>query len=215
MIGKLIPYAIMAAVAALALWRDAPYATIPFLCAMLAWYTTRMLLTDASPKEVVQERDAKRERSLAAAVGIGIVVIPLITLATPILDFAAYKVFPGQLFIGGVVALVGVYVFWRSHADLGSMWSAHLELREGHTLVTKGIYSRIRHPMYTAIFLITIAQAFLLTNLIAGPAGLFAFALLYITRIDPEEQMMADQFGKEWDAYAARAPRLMPRFAFS
>ncbi len=211
MIGRLIPYAILAAVTGLALWRDAPYATLPLIAFMTAWYTIRIRLTDNAPPNVKEERDAKRERLLAAVVGICMIFVPLIALATPLFDFAAYSAFPGQFFLAGVSALAGLYVFWRSHADLGSFWSAHLELREGHALVTRGIYSRMRHPMYTAIFLITIAHALLLTNWLAGPAGFAVFTLLYAIRVGPEERMMADQFGAEWEAYASRTPRLLPR----
>ncbi|MEJ6394906.1 protein-S-isoprenylcysteine O-methyltransferase [Gymnodinialimonas sp. 2305UL16-5] len=211
MVGKLIPYLIIAVATALALWRGAPYATIPFIAAMLAWYTARMALTDTTPATIKEERDATRERPLAAIVGIGMIFIPLLALATPVLDFAAYGAFPGQLIAGALSALAGLYLFWRSHTDLGSMWSAHLEVRENHALVTRGIYNRMRHPMYAAIFLITIAQALLLTNWLAGPAGLLAFTLLYVTRVGPEEQMMADEFGTDWEVYAARTPRLLPR----
>jgi protein-S-isoprenylcysteine O-methyltransferase Ste14 len=48
-----------------------------------------------------------------------------------------------------------------------------LEVREQHALVTTGVYSRVRHPMYSAWAL---AQALLLPNWIAGPAGLIGFA---------------------------------------
>lgn len=213
MIGKLIPYLIMLVVTGLALWRGAPYATLLFIAIMATWYSVRMVLTEGTPLEVKEERDAKRERPLAGIVGVGMVFIPLLTLATPLLDFAAYAALAGQLFVGTLVALVGVYLFWRSHADLGAMWSAHLEVRKEHQLITHGIYSRIRHPMYSAIFLITLAQALILSNWIAGPLGLVAFTALYLVRIGPEERMMAEQFGAEWEAYAARTPRLVPRGA--
>ncbi|WP_052249752.1 protein-S-isoprenylcysteine O-methyltransferase [Tateyamaria sp. ANG-S1] len=211
MIGKFIPYAILAVVMALALWRGAPYASLPFLAFMTSWYTIRIWLTDSTPLDVSEERDATRERPLAAAVGVGMIILPLFALATPMLDFAAYSATSAQFVLGGVCALAGLFVFFRSHADLGSFWSAHLELREGHALVTTGIYSRMRHPMYTAIFLITIAQALLLANWVAGPAGLVIFALLYVVRVGPEERMMAERFGAEWEGYASRTPRLLPR----
>ena len=211
MIGKFIPYTILAVVTGAALWRDAPYATLPLVMLMMAWYTIRMMLTSDAPPNVREERDAKRERLLTSAVGVGMIFVPLIALGTPVFDSAAYSPLPGQFLLGGLSGLAGLYVFWRSHADLGQLWSAHLELREGHTLVTSGIYSRMRHPMYTAIFLIVTAQALLLTNWFAGPAGLVIFTLLYALRIRPEERMLADQFGPEWEAYARRTPRLLPR----
>ena len=209
--GKLISYAVMAVVAGLALWRGAPYAILPVIALMAAWYSIRIWLTTAAPPDVTEERDAARERLLTWTVGAGMIVLPLFALAAPVLDPFAYAGSPVQFLLGAVSALAGLYVFWRAHADLGAFWSAHLELREGHALVTRGIYGRMRHPMYAAIFLITMAQALLLTNWIAGPAGLLAFALLYAIRVGPEERMLAERFGAEWEAYAGRTPRLLPR----
>jgi protein-S-isoprenylcysteine O-methyltransferase Ste14 len=40
---------------------------------------------------------------------------------------------------------LAVWLFWRSHADLGRNWSPSLELREGHELVTEGVYRYVRH----------------------------------------------------------------------
>ncbi|MEM6898024.1 MAG: protein-S-isoprenylcysteine O-methyltransferase [Pseudomonadota bacterium] len=211
MIAASIPYLIMAATLGLALWRDAPYATIPFLVLMTAWYTTRLVLTSYDAANVREERDRGRERLLAGLVGVGMIFAPILVLATPLLDFAAYVPLPGQVTVGFALGLVGVYVFWRSHADLGANWSAHLELQKSQTLITHGIYARMRHPMYTAIFLITASQALMLSNWIAGPVGLVTFTLLYVTRIEAEEKMMRDAFAGAYEEYAARVPRLLPR----
>lgn len=213
MFKTILPYAIMVATGGVALWRGAPYATLLFLLFLASWITVRVILTRGEDKPVTEERGRGRERTLAMGVFIGMILLPIITLATPLFDFAAYAALPGQVAGGLLVGLAGIYVFWRSHEDLGKNWSAHLEVREGHRLITGGIYARMRHPMYTAIFLITIAQLLILTNWIAGPAGLVTFLLLYIVRIGPEEQMMRDQFGADWDAYAARTPRLIPKLA--
>ncbi|MEM9349853.1 MAG: protein-S-isoprenylcysteine O-methyltransferase [Pseudomonadota bacterium] len=213
MIGKLIPYLIMAATLWAALWRQAPYEAFLLLALMTAWYTTRIALTSYDPTKVTQERDAKRERPLASAVGFAMVIGPVLTLATPLFDFAAYSVLPGQIVAGTVMGLAGLYIFYRSHADLGEMWSAHLELREQHRLITQGIYARMRHPMYTAIFLICASQALILANWLTGPLAFIVFWLLYVTRIRSEEQMMADTFGSAWESYAAETPRLLPKIS--
>jgi len=53
----------------------------------------------------------------------------------------------------------------RTHKDLGRNWSVTLEVREQHALVTNGVYSRVRHPMYSAFWLWALAQALLLPKL--------------------------------------------------
>jgi protein-S-isoprenylcysteine O-methyltransferase Ste14 len=150
------------------------------------------------------------EVALLALVTVGYLLLPLLAIATPLLAFADYALHPAA-FVGGLVATAaGLWFCWRSHADLGDNWSVTLELKESHRLVTQGIYARIRHPMYTGLFLTAIAQALLCPNWIAGPAYFVAFGVLFALRVGPEEQMMRDRFGAEYDAYVARTNRLVP-----
>lgn len=77
-------------------------------------------------------------------------------------------------------------------------------------MVTSGVYRKIRHPMYTAIALYSIAQALLLPNWIADPSSLLAFMVLFVLRVNVEEQMMLENFGDEYAAYMNRTKRLLP-----
>jgi protein-S-isoprenylcysteine O-methyltransferase Ste14 len=136
--------------------------------------------------------------------------LALIWIATPLLSFADYPLCPAP-FIGGTLLLVvGLWLLYRSHADLGTNWSITLQIRERHTLVTHGIYRRARHPMYLALLTIGIGQALALPNWLAGPAYLVAMLLLVGLRLRPEEQMMREEFGGQYETYAASTKRLIP-----
>jgi protein-S-isoprenylcysteine O-methyltransferase Ste14 len=135
-------------------------------------------------------------------------VLPLIHIATPVLNQYNYKLPEEALFLGGGLTVMFLYYFWRRHADLGTQWSATLEVREEHRLVTRGVYGRMRHPMYLAIWLAALSQPLLIQNWIAGPTIIAAFALMYFVRVPYEEAMLRDTFGQAWDDYAARTPRL-------
>jgi protein-S-isoprenylcysteine O-methyltransferase Ste14 len=113
--------------------------------------------------------------------------------------------------IGVAFMVVAIWLFWRSHADLGLNWSPTLEIRKDHQLVTGGVYRRIRHPMYASIILFSTAQALLLPNWLAGFSALVPFALLYFIRTPREEQMMCNIFGDEYRTYMQRTRRLIPR----
>ena len=155
------------------------------------------------------------EKLLLAAMLLTMMVLPLIAILTPWLAFADYRL-PRGLGLAGVPLFgVAVWLFWRSHHDLAANWSPTLQIREQHELVTHGIYARIRHPMYAAIWLWAIAQVLLLQNAIAGPPVLLAFAAMYASRSRTEEAMMAETFGDAWRTYAARVPRLVPRWRAS
>lgn len=116
-----------------------------------------------------------------------------------------------MLAAGALAAVPGLWLFHRSHADLGRNWSITLELREAHTLVTQGVYGRLRHPMYASAFLLHAASALWLHNWLVGPAGLLSFLLHYALRVRREEEMLLEHFGREYKDYMARTPRLVPR----
>ena len=105
----------------------------------------------------------------------------------------------------------GVWLIWRSHADVGRNWTMTPQIREGHSLVTGGVYWWIRHPMYAGHLLWALAQPLLLWNWIAGLVMLATFVPLYLYRVPREERMMLDHFGDEYRAYIERTGRVIPR----
>ncbi|MDQ2969814.1 MAG: protein-S-isoprenylcysteine O-methyltransferase [Acidobacteriota bacterium] len=160
--------------------------------------------------EVVKSRKGPLEILLLTLAWIGFFV-PLIWIASPLFAFADYALRPVP-FIAGILCLaLGLWLFGRSHADLGTNWSITLEVREKHQLVTRGIYRRVRHPMYLALLLYSVGQALALPNWVAGPSYGVTFALLFALRVGPEERMMLEEFGKDYEVYMARTKRLVPR----
>lgn len=140
----------------------------------------------------------------------GLVVMPIAWRLDLMPDFADRTQSIGILLAGVVTGVVFLWLFRRSHKDLGRNWSVTLEVREGHQLVTGGVYAYVRHPMYASFLLWGLAQAFLIPNWIAGLAGLAAVVALYAVRQSREEAMMRQTFGAEYDAYCARTKRLVP-----
>ena len=103
--------------------------------------------------KVVVSRKGTLEIVLLTLAWLGFFV-PLIWIASPVLSFAEYPLRAGPLVAGALCFVAGLWLFYRSHADLGTNWSVTLELREQHQLVTSGVYRTVRHPMYvvTAVF---------------------------------------------------------------
>ena len=159
--------------------------------------------------KVVKSRKGSLEVALLTIVWLGFLV-PLVWIATPLLAFADYPLRPAPFVTGTLGLAIGLWLFYRSHADLGTNWSITLEVREKHQLITQGIYRYVRHPMYLALLLYSLGQAIVLPNWIAGPSYLIAFGLLFAFRVHHEERMMLDQFGKDYESYMARTKRLIP-----
>jgi protein-S-isoprenylcysteine O-methyltransferase Ste14 len=159
--------------------------------------------------KVVRSRRGALEIALLAFAWLAFFV-PLVWVAAPVFAFADYPLRPGPFFAGVVCLAVGLWLFARSHADLGTNWSITLEVREKHQLVTHGIYRHIRHPMYLALLVYSIGQALVLPNWLAGPSYGVAMVLLVALRLGPEEHMMREQFGEDYETYRRRTKRLVP-----
>ena len=125
--------------------------------------------------------------------------------------FADYPLRPTPRFSRACFASrSGLWLFARSHADLGTNWSISLEVRQNHQLVTDGIYRHIRHPMYLALLVYSVGQVLVVPNWIAGPSYSVAMVLLVAFRLGREERMMREEFGEGYDAYMRRTKRLVP-----
>ena len=159
--------------------------------------------------KVVKSRKGPLELVLLSLTSLGF-FLPLVWIATPVLAFADYALRPVPFVAGTFCLALGLWLVYRSHADLGANWSITLEVRDKHQLVTQGTYRHVRHPMYLALLLYSSGQALVLPNWVAGPSYLVALALLFALRVGPEERMMLEEFGKDYEAYMARTRRLVP-----
>ena len=160
--------------------------------------------------KIIESYVSTLEKFLFFLDAVGVILIPLIYIFTPWLNFADYQLPSWMGWLGIVILACAIALLWRSHADLGRNWSQSLELRKGHQLIDHGVYKYIRHPMYAAIWLYGLAQALLLHNFIAGLSTLITFGFLYFLRVPREEQMMLEKFGNDYRAYIGNTGRLIP-----
>lgn len=103
---------------------------------------------------------------------------------------------------GGALRLWPVFV-------LGRRFSGLVAIQPGHTLVTSGPYSVVRHPSYLGLLVLSLGWALAFRS---GVGVLLAVLTIppLIARINAEEALLSSQFGSEYDAYRARTYRLIP-----
>ena len=90
---------------------------------------------------------------------------------------------------GGIVRLWPVFV-------LGNRFSGLVAIQEGHTLVTTGIYSRIRNPSYLGLLVGTLGWSLAFRSW----AGVFLTAMMVpplVARMGSEERLLGAEFGAE------------------
>jgi protein-S-isoprenylcysteine O-methyltransferase Ste14 len=176
------------------------------LWAVIRWVPNRR----ARKVKIAKTSRTPTERFAMAASTTGLGIIPAIWVFTGVIEALDRATHPLIVLIGLFFFILSLRMFRITHKALGAMWSHSLDLRENHRLVTSGIYEKLRHPMYTAFWLWAVAQAFLLSNWLAGFAGLIGFGTLYFLRIGQEEAMMKERFGEEYRQYQARTKRIIP-----
>ena len=96
--------------------------------------------------------------------------------------------------------------FWL----MAAAWSVLYKAQQAGELAKDGAYALIRHPQYTGFFLIMIG--FLLQWPTIPTLLMFPILLLVYRRLAiAEEREVRQEFGEEWDAFAADRPRFIPK----
>jgi protein-S-isoprenylcysteine O-methyltransferase Ste14 len=104
--------------------------------------------------------------------------------------------------VGGALRIWPVFL-------LGNRFSGLVAIQPGHTLLTTGLYSIIRHPSYLGLLMNSLGWGLAFRS----GAGVAITALLLpplLARIRAEEVLLRSQFGEEYDAYRTRTSRLIP-----
>ncbi|MFG1350396.1 protein-S-isoprenylcysteine O-methyltransferase [Xanthobacter autotrophicus] len=188
------------------------FAKIAWAVGVVSWYVLRIPFQRKAKRQQVADARHRtaRDMTLLTISTLGLGVLPAIYALTSFPRFASYTPVAAQVVAGVLVFAAALWLFWRTHRQLGRNWSVTLEIKDKHKLITSGVYERVRHPMYSAFFLWALAQALLLPNLVAGPAGLVGFGTLFFFRVGREEKMMREAFGAEYEAYEKRTKRVIP-----
>jgi protein-S-isoprenylcysteine O-methyltransferase Ste14 len=110
----------------------------------------------------------------------------------------------------GLIVFILAYIGrLRALQSLGDNYSLYIEIRPEHKLVVSGIYSVLRHPLYSLYLVEMIAFVMIKWNYVSLIA-IFPVILGIIRRIEEEERILADVFGKQFEVYRNTTKKLIP-----
>jgi protein-S-isoprenylcysteine O-methyltransferase Ste14 len=116
----------------------------------------------------------------------------------------------GEAVAVAVLMLLAVGLFVAAARAMGANWSIVARMREGHELVTGGVFARIRHPIYTAMGCFLLGMTIAFGHEYGLIFALPLFAIGTAIRIREEEKLLRGEFGAAYDDYAARVKRFIP-----
>jgi len=186
-------------------------AALIWFAGLVGWYIIRHPFERKARKMGVSKSLLDwREWILLASASFGLFLIPAAYVLTGVPASLNREFIPAVAWLGLLPLCGALWLFRRSHVDLGRNWSVTLKVREQHVLVKSGVYRLVRHPMYLSFFLLGLAQMLLLPNWLAGASGFIGAGLLFAFRVLREERMMLESFGDEYRSYMAHTKRIIP-----
>lgn len=95
---------------------------------------------------------------------------------------------------------------------LDKAFSSTLQIKGDQRLMTKGLYSKFRHPSYTGAWLLMLGDALLFQSYIGLVILGFGMFVVYMIRIKAEEEMLLNEFGHQYKDYMKSTWKFLPGY---
>lgn len=109
------------------------------------------------------------------------------------------------IIIGIMLILLGAWLWFSSNFKV----KIDACIKENH-LVTSGVYSMVRNPIYSAFFLVCIGAFFIETNIILFVLPVVYYAYMTVFLIKTEEKWLSELYGQEYEEYCKNVNRCIP-----
>ncbi len=113
-----------------------------------------------------------------------------------------------------VAALVGVLALGatvKCWSRMGKDWRMAVTAEPDQALITDGLFSRIRHPIYAFSMLLVACTVMVVPTPLMAACGA-GLVILWVTKALNEERHMLRQHGPGYGRYLERTGRFLPRF---
>lgn len=111
--------------------------------------------------------------------------------------------------VGFIFVVVGLMMAVAARKILADNWSANVEIKNDHELITTGVYSLARHPIYTGVIAMTIGT-FVATASIPSLIIMLICGWFLSRKLVEEEVLLTNHFPHEYPAYQKRVKSLIP-----
>ncbi|KAK4092635.1 hypothetical protein Purlil1_3256 [Purpureocillium lilacinum] len=186
---------------------DSPAWRLPFFALALAVFHFLEFWTTAEANTPVACIDSflltANWPAYAVAHSAAFVECLLVTRFAPGRDWAPLHTGPLLLVLGFAMVLVGQVVRSVAMLHAGVSFNHHVQTdkAESHTLVTKGIYSVLRHPSYFGFFYWGLGTQLVLGNVVCFFIYAFVLWKFFSSRIRFEEKKLVEFFKNEYVEY--------------
>jgi protein-S-isoprenylcysteine O-methyltransferase Ste14 len=111
---------------------------------------------------------------------------------------------------GAILAVTGLTIRITSITTLKKYFTYSVSKVEGHEIIEKGLYNKIRHPGYLGQLIIFAGISASLSNWLSILSMMIPVLIGFLYRIKVEERFMTDQLGSKYTDYQKRTKKLLP-----
>ena len=135
-------------------------------------------------------------------------IIIIIGILGEIFSWVRIPLSPYSNFVGGAILLGG----WIFHAYCHRVHKqAHEQSQQIEGLVTTGVFSKMRHPMYSSLILMYLGLA-IAWGVVWMLLPALLFSVLTVLTTIKEEEFLLRRFGHQYEEYMQAVPwRLIPK----
>lgn len=118
--------------------------------------------------------------------------------------------FPYLSFAGFAIIIAGLGIRLLAKRTLAEQFTYTVKIIDKHELITRGIYSRVRHPSYLGQSLIFLGCGIAFSNWISMLLLFLPNFIAAFYRISIEEKVLLEHFGERYRGYMARTKIFIP-----
>jgi protein-S-isoprenylcysteine O-methyltransferase Ste14 len=179
-------------------------AAVLWLVLVVVWVASAL-----RTKRTIQSQSSASQLLYTAILLVGVYLIFAKQTGILWLDRQLFLVTTPVALAGLAVVLIGVVFSIWARFILGGNWSNSVTVKENHTLVLRGPYRVVRHPIYSGILLGMIGSA-LQRGEMRSLAGVIICGFSFWLKTQAEEKFMVQRFGEEYLQYCHKVKALAP-----
>jgi len=138
-------------------------------------------------------KDAVRTKKTPVS-AVTIVIFIVVFCLVLLFKFGAFEFNTVCIAVGSLVSGFGAVFQIVGRVQLGRAWSNQIKIYEHQTLVTTGIYSVVRHPLYATFIVMFFGNALMYSNWLAAVLTAAVFVPMMDFRARQEEKILSETF---------------------
>lgn len=125
-----------------------------------------------------------------------LILIVFFSIALPELNY-----FPFPFNYAGLFISFGGFILMGKTRDLLSKYDTTVQIETSNALITEGVFSKSRNPMYCGMFLFLLGFGIAFRNVFSMLMPFVFLTLINYLFIPKEEKLLEEKFGEEYSQY--------------